>query len=250
MRGHAGLADFEPHDGVEGRERRRAASSGRRARLSREGVDEIAADWVFTNGRILTLDRARPTAGALAVQGGRVVAVGRPPRRARLARSPHPRDRPPRCHRHPRSRRRPRPPGSRGPEADPSLAGPLPLDRRRADAGAPAGRGAQARRVDRDHAARRAAVLSRRAGVPRRGPLADTGRPRRRRARQSRVPARHLGLLEQAARLLRRQLGGAAARRRDARHGAASRRGDRRTPPASPPASSSSATSSRCSSSR
>ena len=82
---------------------------------------------------------------------------------------------------------------------------------------------AQARRVDRDDAARRAAVLSRRAGVPRRGPLADAGRPRRRRARQSRLPARHLGLLEQAARLLRRQLGRAAARRRDARHGAAAR---------------------------
>ena len=41
-------------------------------------MDEIAADWVFTNGRILTLDRARPTAGALAVQGERVVAVGGP----------------------------------------------------------------------------------------------------------------------------------------------------------------------------
>src|SRR4030095_9226139 len=66
-------------DVMEGRERRRAASSGRRARLSREGVDEIAADWVFTNGRILTLDRARPTAGALAVQGGRVGARGGPP---------------------------------------------------------------------------------------------------------------------------------------------------------------------------
>ena len=41
-------------------------------------MDEIAADWVFTNGRILTLDRTRPTAGALAVQGERISAVGAP----------------------------------------------------------------------------------------------------------------------------------------------------------------------------
>ena len=47
-------------------------------------MDEIAADCVFTNGRILTLDRARPTAGALAVQGGRVVAVVEPHRYPRV----------------------------------------------------------------------------------------------------------------------------------------------------------------------
>jgi len=39
-------------------------------------VDEIAADWTFLNGRILTLDRRRPPATALAVAGGRVAAVG------------------------------------------------------------------------------------------------------------------------------------------------------------------------------
>jgi hypothetical protein len=39
-------------------------------------VDEIAADWIFDNGRVLTLDARRPEVRALAVAGGRVVAVG------------------------------------------------------------------------------------------------------------------------------------------------------------------------------
>jgi len=39
-------------------------------------VDEIAADWIFEGGRVLTLDPRRPVAQALAVAGGRVVAVG------------------------------------------------------------------------------------------------------------------------------------------------------------------------------
>jgi predicted amidohydrolase YtcJ len=40
-------------------------------------VDEIAAaDWIFANGRILTFDARRPRATALAVAGGRIVAVG------------------------------------------------------------------------------------------------------------------------------------------------------------------------------
>jgi predicted amidohydrolase YtcJ len=39
-------------------------------------VDEIAADLVFDNGRVLTLDPRRPVAGALAVAGGRVAATG------------------------------------------------------------------------------------------------------------------------------------------------------------------------------
>jgi predicted amidohydrolase YtcJ len=39
-------------------------------------VDEIAADWVLANGRIVTLDARKPTASALAVQGDRIVAVG------------------------------------------------------------------------------------------------------------------------------------------------------------------------------
>jgi predicted amidohydrolase YtcJ len=39
-------------------------------------VDEIAADLVLDNGRILTLDARRPRASALAVAGGRIVAVG------------------------------------------------------------------------------------------------------------------------------------------------------------------------------
>jgi predicted amidohydrolase YtcJ len=39
-------------------------------------VDEIAADLVLANGRILTLDPRRPVAAALAVAGGRVLATG------------------------------------------------------------------------------------------------------------------------------------------------------------------------------
>jgi predicted amidohydrolase YtcJ len=39
-------------------------------------VDEIAADWIFDNGRVLTLDARRPVAAALAVTGARVVATG------------------------------------------------------------------------------------------------------------------------------------------------------------------------------
>jgi predicted amidohydrolase YtcJ len=39
-------------------------------------VDEIAADWVLANGRIVTLDRRRPAATALAIRGERIVATG------------------------------------------------------------------------------------------------------------------------------------------------------------------------------
>jgi hypothetical protein len=41
-------------------------------------VDEIAADTVLHNGRILTLDPRRPRATALVVAGGRIAAVGGP----------------------------------------------------------------------------------------------------------------------------------------------------------------------------
>ena len=39
-------------------------------------MDEIAADWILDNGRVLTLDARRPEVRALAVAGGRVVAAG------------------------------------------------------------------------------------------------------------------------------------------------------------------------------
>jgi hypothetical protein len=39
-------------------------------------VDEIAADWIFQNGRVITLDPRRPAATALAIAGGRIVARG------------------------------------------------------------------------------------------------------------------------------------------------------------------------------
>ena len=39
-------------------------------------MDEIAADRIFANGRILTFDTRRPRATALAVAGGRIAAVG------------------------------------------------------------------------------------------------------------------------------------------------------------------------------
>jgi predicted amidohydrolase YtcJ len=39
-------------------------------------VDEIAADWIFLDGRIVTLDPRRPRATSLAVRDGRLAAVG------------------------------------------------------------------------------------------------------------------------------------------------------------------------------
>ena len=38
--------------------------------------DEAVADVILRNGRITTLDRSNPTAGALAIRDGRFVAVG------------------------------------------------------------------------------------------------------------------------------------------------------------------------------
>src|SRR5262245_63265670 len=50
-----------------------------RARVAREGVDEIAAaDCILLNGRILTLDPRRPVVSALAIVGGRIAATGSP----------------------------------------------------------------------------------------------------------------------------------------------------------------------------
>lgn len=40
---------------------------------------QVAADWILTNGRILTLDRRRPRAQALAIGGERILAVGSAP---------------------------------------------------------------------------------------------------------------------------------------------------------------------------
>jgi predicted amidohydrolase YtcJ len=39
-------------------------------------VDEITADWILQNGRLITLDSRRPAATALAIAGGRIVAIG------------------------------------------------------------------------------------------------------------------------------------------------------------------------------
>jgi predicted amidohydrolase YtcJ len=39
-------------------------------------VDEIAADWILQNGRLITLDSRQPAATALAIAGGRIVAIG------------------------------------------------------------------------------------------------------------------------------------------------------------------------------
>ena len=41
-------------------------------------MPDRSADLVFTNGRIYTLDRKRPWASAVAVKGGRIIAVGEP----------------------------------------------------------------------------------------------------------------------------------------------------------------------------
>ena len=37
---------------------------------------EASADWVFENARVVTVDSARPSAQAVAVRSGRIVAVG------------------------------------------------------------------------------------------------------------------------------------------------------------------------------
>src|SRR5207237_8060072 len=63
-------------DGLAAGQGRHPAASGRRAGLSRERLDEIAADWIFENGRIITLDPRRPSATGLAIEADRVVAVG------------------------------------------------------------------------------------------------------------------------------------------------------------------------------
>ncbi len=206
VRGHAGLAEFEPQTAWKPDEGRHPAASGRRARLPREGVDEIAADSILVNGRILTLDPRPARRAALAV-------AGRAHRRGRRARATCARWRD----------RRTRVIDLRGATVIPGLVDAhAHLDREGlkliypslarcrsiADVQALVRRLAarrQPRRVDRDHADRRAAVLSRRAGVPGRAALADARGPRRRRARPSRLHPRHLGLLEQAARLLGRQ---------------------------------------------
>ncbi len=39
-------------------------------------MDAIAADWIFLDGHILTLDPRRPRATSLAVGDGRIAAVG------------------------------------------------------------------------------------------------------------------------------------------------------------------------------
>ena len=39
-------------------------------------MPDRSAELVFTNGRIYTLDRKRPWASAIAVKGGRIIAVG------------------------------------------------------------------------------------------------------------------------------------------------------------------------------
>ena len=66
--------------------------------LSTSGLGSAAfgqnADTVLLNGKIVTLDAAMPTAEALAVRDGKIVAVGTLGRRPRARRRGHPHDRP------------------------------------------------------------------------------------------------------------------------------------------------------------
>ena len=245
VRGHAGLAEFDPEHGVAARQGRHPSASGRRAGVPRKGVDEIAADLVLDNGRILTLDPRRPVAAALAVAGGR--DRWRSGGRGDVRRW---RDRRTRvidlrgATVIPGPRRRARPPRSRGPEADLSVAGALPLHRRHP------GRWSAAwpPRTPKGEW-----IVTMPVGAPpfyqdapsglAEKPLAHARRSRRRRARPSRVHPRHLGLLEPAAGLLGRQQPwrwrwpASRATRPPPRASRSSR-----TPPASRPASSSSTT--------
>src|SRR5262245_24480691 len=135
-----------------------------------------AADWIFTNGRILTFDARRPRATALAVAGGRIAAVGDrgdvKPWRGRRTEIVDLRD---------------------------ATVIPGLVD---AHAHSPPGRRDAEGAVGRHHARRLAAVLSGPAEQARGEPLAYACRPRRRGARSSGLHPRHLGLLEQAAGLL------------------------------------------------
>ncbi len=74
--GPRGARRVRSQDGLAAGQGWPAPASGRRARVPREGVDEIAADWILQNGRLITLDSRRPTATALAIAGGRIVAIG------------------------------------------------------------------------------------------------------------------------------------------------------------------------------
>ena len=42
-----------------------------------QGVDQQAAEVVLVGGSVMTMDAERPRAEALAIRGGRIVAVGR-----------------------------------------------------------------------------------------------------------------------------------------------------------------------------
>ena len=223
VRGHGGLAEFDPRTRVAAREGRHPPASGRRAGVPREGVDEIAADLVLDNGRILTLDPRRPVAAALAVARGRVVGDGRARRRPPLARPPH------------------RASSTCGaPPSSPDSWTPTPTSIARASSSSIRRWPAAARSPTSRRLIRRASrpqkpdgqwivtmpvgappVLPGRARRPGRAALADARRPRRRRARASRLHARHLGLLEPPAGLLRRQQPRAGAGRHHPRHGAA-----------------------------
>ncbi len=206
------------------------------------------ADLVLTNGKIITVDRGFTIAQAIAIAGDRIVAVG--PDAAMAAHTA---------------------PGTRvvdlkGKAVMPGLVdGHAHMDREGLKTVYPAARTraldprhpgshcrarAQqaARRMDRDHADRRSAVLFGRAGHPRRKALADPAGARCRGAEQSGVHPLDLGLLapHAAARLLR-QHRGLAARRHHPRHRLAGRHRSRsrRTRTATRPACSSSRTCSR-----
>ena len=234
-----------PDDGVAAREGRHAPASGRRAGVPREGVDEIAADWVFDQRPD---PHARPargrSRGALAVQGGRVVAVGGR-RDVRGWRD-----------------RRTRVIDLRGATVIPGLVDAhAHLDREGLKLIYPSL--ARCRSIADVQSSIRRLAAGRKPGewivtMPLGAPpfyqdapsgLAEGRWPTRAdldvaAPGPSRVHARHLGLLEQAARLLRRQQPCAAARRHHARHGAASsgveilqgrgRRADRRLRRAQP----------------
>ena len=214
VRGHGGLAEFDPTDGVAAREGRHPSASGRRAGVPREGVDEIARRLVLLNGRILTLDPA-----AADRLGARRSRTGASPRRAGAARSSA------------AGERRSQVIDLRGATVIPGLVDAhAHLDREglkliypslarcRSIADIQRLLRAQAARrkpgrVDRHDAGRRPAVLPGRARLPGRAALADPRGPRRGRARPPGLHPRDLGLLEPPAGLLGREQPRPRARR-------------------------------------
>ena len=182
------------------------------------------ADLILTNGKIITVDPAFTIAQAIAIAGDRILAVGPDAAMAAMAgpatrvvdlkgKAVIPGITDGHAHMDREALR----------NVFPAL-GPVRSIRDIQDRIAELAQGQAARRMDRDHADRRSALLFRRAREPGREALADAAGTRRGGAGESGLHPLHLGLLARhlSARVVR-QHRGAQARRHHPRHGIAGR---------------------------